>query len=114
MTRRLAPTDVTLGMYVQGFEGSWLAHPFWRSKFLLTDPEDVVLIHASSVEAVLVDEARSTVSFVAEKAAAIEAPKAGNMARRWASFEPPAREVWPVTDPHAADRARATKVAGTS
>ncbi|VVT07919.1 putative enzyme [Sphingomonas sp. EC-HK361] len=114
MTRRLAPTDVTLGMYVQGFEGSWLSHPFWRSKFLLTDPEDVLLIHASRVEAVLVDEARSTVSFVGEKVAAAEPPRAGNVARRWASSEPPAREVWPVSDPHAADRARATKVAGAS
>ncbi|WP_157999972.1 HD-GYP domain-containing protein [Sphingomonas elodea] len=34
--------DVRLGMFIHGFEGSWWEHPFWRSRFLLTDPQDLL------------------------------------------------------------------------
>lgn len=33
--------DVRLGMFIHGFEGSWWEHPFWRSRFLLTEPQDL-------------------------------------------------------------------------
>ncbi len=33
--------DVRLGMFIHGFEGSWWEHPFWRSRFLLTDLQDL-------------------------------------------------------------------------
>ena len=36
---RVRKEDLRLGMYVQGVEGSWFDHPFWRSKFLLTSAD---------------------------------------------------------------------------
>ncbi len=33
--------DVRLGMFIHGFEGSWWEHPFWRSRFLLTEAQDL-------------------------------------------------------------------------
>lgn len=45
-------------MYIYGFEGSWLKHPFWRSQFLLESPEDLALLRASDVPAVLIDLSR--------------------------------------------------------
>lgn len=33
--------DVRLGMFIHGFEGSWWEHPFWRTRFLLTEPQDL-------------------------------------------------------------------------
>ncbi|KAI1692779.1 cyclic di-GMP phosphodiesterase [Ditylenchus destructor] len=36
-------------MYLHGMEGSWLSHPFWKTKFVLTDPEDLRALQASGV-----------------------------------------------------------------
>jgi HD-GYP domain-containing protein (c-di-GMP phosphodiesterase class II) len=60
MLVKVKPEDVTLGMYIQGFEGGWFNHPFWRSKFLLTESEDLEAVRASGVAAVLVDASLST------------------------------------------------------
>lgn len=58
MVKRIAPKDVQLGMYIHGFDGRWMTHPFWRSKFHLTDPDDLERVHNCKVKAVLVDEAK--------------------------------------------------------
>lgn len=47
-------------MYVQGFEGSWFDHPFWKTEFLIEDPDDLARIRASDVTAVVVDTRRGT------------------------------------------------------
>jgi len=53
--KKISATDISLGMFVQGMEGSWLTHPFWRSRFVLTDPADVAALKASKVPAVWID-----------------------------------------------------------
>ena len=60
MLRHIKPKEVTLGMFVHGFVGSWFDHPFWRKKFLLTEEADVLKIRESKVSAVIVDVARGT------------------------------------------------------
>ena len=55
MRKRVHVAQLTLGMYVDGFEGAWLEHPFWRSRFLLTDPEDLRRILDSGVAHVWID-----------------------------------------------------------
>jgi putative nucleotidyltransferase with HDIG domain len=42
-------------MYIQGFEGSWFSHPFWRTRFLLEREEDLAAVLASEVAAVVID-----------------------------------------------------------
>lgn len=42
-------------MYLQSLEGSWLSHPFWKTKFVLTDPADLAALTASDVPAVWID-----------------------------------------------------------
>ena len=42
-------------MYVHALEGSWFDHPFWRSKFLLTDPADLQTLRSSGVKALWID-----------------------------------------------------------
>lgn len=59
MLKRVSPDQVQLGMFVQAFDGSWLSHPFWRSQFHLTDPEDLERVHRSKVRAVIIDAAKS-------------------------------------------------------
>lgn len=45
-------------MYIHGFEGSWINHPFWRSRFLLTTDADLEKIRVANVPAVLIDDER--------------------------------------------------------
>lgn len=58
MLRHIKPAEVTLGMFVHGFVGSWFDHPFWRKKFLLTEEADALKIRESKVSAVIIDVAR--------------------------------------------------------
>jgi len=44
--KRIAVSRLRLGMHLHSFEGSWVDHPFWRSKFLLDDPVDLELAAA--------------------------------------------------------------------
>ena len=42
-------------MYIQGFEGAWIDHPFWRSRFVLAEPRDLTRVLASGVTGVWID-----------------------------------------------------------
>ena len=42
-------------MYIQGFEGSWIDHPFWRNRFVLEEPRDLARVMASGVTGVWID-----------------------------------------------------------
>jgi len=55
MLKRIEVAEVKLGMFIHKLEGSWLKHPFWRTKFLLTDPQILADLRASEVEGVLID-----------------------------------------------------------
>lgn len=55
MLRKIAPDQVRLGMYIHGFEGSWFRHPFWRTRFLLTEAADLEAARVAAVKAVIVD-----------------------------------------------------------
>ncbi len=55
MLKKIPVQDLRLGMYIQSFAGSWLDHPFWRSKFLLEDPADLHRVRGSAVREVWID-----------------------------------------------------------
>lgn len=55
MLKRIDVADVRLGMYIHKLEGPWLKHPFWKTKFLLTDADQLADLHASELEAVVID-----------------------------------------------------------
>lgn len=58
MIRRVETRAVRLGMYIHGLEGSWLDHPFWKTRFLLSDPADLSALQDSGIRAVLIDDAK--------------------------------------------------------
>ena len=58
MLKKIATTEVRLGMYLQAMEGAWLSHPFWKTKFVLTDPADLAALKASGVPAVWIDNSK--------------------------------------------------------
>jgi len=55
MLKKIPLSQVRLGMFIQSLEGSWLSHPFWKTKFLLTDPADLQSLQKSGIPAVLID-----------------------------------------------------------
>jgi len=55
MLKKITTDQVVLGMYIQAFEGSWLNHPFWKSRFVLTEPSDLAELRASGVAGVWID-----------------------------------------------------------
>lgn len=59
MLKRIGRHEVRLGMFIERIHGNWLDHPFWRSKFVMDDPADLARLQASTIEFVIVDEARS-------------------------------------------------------
>lgn len=55
MLKRIAVTDVKLGMFINEFCGSWMEHPFWKTKFLLEDPKDLLSITSSGIKELWID-----------------------------------------------------------
>src|SRR3990167_8779622 len=55
MLKRISVEQLTLGMHLQAFCGAWLEHPFWRTKFVLSDPNDLTLIRESTITEVWID-----------------------------------------------------------
>ena len=58
MLKRISIKDLKLGMYICEFCGSWMEHPFWRTKFLLSDPQDLDSIVASGIKELWIDVSR--------------------------------------------------------
>ena len=55
MLKRISVKQLSVGMHLQEFCGSWMEHPFWRSCFVITDPKDIEDILASSIREVWID-----------------------------------------------------------
>lgn len=55
MLKKISVKQLTVGMYLKEFCGSWMEHPFWRNSFVITDPKDIERIRASSIQEVWVD-----------------------------------------------------------
>jgi len=58
MLKRIPVDQLSLGMHLQAFCGAWLDHPFWRTKFVLSDPNDLILIRESLITEVWIDVAK--------------------------------------------------------
>lgn len=92
MLKKIPTAQVSLGMYLHGLEGSWLSHPFWKTKFVLTDPADVKALLASGVPFCWIDDSKGldvgqTAPEPAPAPASEPAPAAS------ASAEPPAESA---------------------
>lgn len=55
MLKKISVQQLQLGMHLKEFCGSWLDHPFWRTGFVLKDPNDIDLILASKIKEVWID-----------------------------------------------------------
>jgi putative nucleotidyltransferase with HDIG domain len=55
MLKKIAVEHLILGMHIHEFCGSWMDHPFWRTKFVLEDPEDLKQIRACGIKELWID-----------------------------------------------------------
>lgn len=120
MLFRVTPEGAQIGMFVHAFEGRWIDHPFWRSRFLIETAEQVARIRASGVDTLVIDRSKSRVTpEAATGAVAIERrsgparPVAVERRMGWAgAASPRMREPPPVS--YAQEKRRAERLIGKS
>lgn len=98
MLKRIFVDDLDLGMYVHEFCGSWMDHPFWRSRFVLDNPRDLERIRATPIREVMIDISRGK-DVAARPQAAAPAPRAAA-----AAAPQPAAPPCPIGRPPARTR----------
>ena len=58
MKKQIAVEDLKIGMFLEGMDGSWIQHPFLRSRFVIKDPDDIRKIAASGIRNVWIDSSQ--------------------------------------------------------
>jgi len=56
--KKIKTEDLTLGMHLHAFCGSYLDHPFWRTRFVIEDPKDLALVRECPIREVWIDAAK--------------------------------------------------------
>ena len=89
--KKVPVNQLTVGVFVHGFDESWLKHPFWRSKFLIKDQSALREVQQSGIPNCWIDVSKGQ-DIGAEKPqpAAAPAPKPEQPA-------PPKRDRVPLT-----------------
>ena len=58
MLKKIPTQQAELGMFLQSMEGSWLSHPFWKTKFLLAEASDLDSLKKSGVPYIWIDASK--------------------------------------------------------
>ncbi len=58
MRKKISVDELEPGMFLDEICGSWIDNPFWRSRFVISDPKDIALLRASKVREVWIDVAK--------------------------------------------------------
>nr|WP_295774233.1 HD-GYP domain-containing protein [Rhodoferax sp.] len=58
MLKKINVGQLTVGMHLKEFCGSWMEHPFWRTGFVISDPKDIGAVQASSIKEVWIDTSK--------------------------------------------------------
>lgn len=55
MLKTISIEQVRLGMHIHALKGAWIDHPFWKTKFVLEDPEDLAKLQKSGIKHIVID-----------------------------------------------------------
>lgn len=55
MMKTIPTNQVKLGMHIHKLNGAWVDHPFWKSKFVISDPKDLNKLKVSVIKEVVID-----------------------------------------------------------
>jgi putative nucleotidyltransferase with HDIG domain len=111
MLKKISIKQLTLGMHIKEFCGSWMEHPFWRNAFVITDPKDIEDILASSIKEVWIDSAKG-LDVAAGEYVVLEAESEAQVDAELNIAAAQEREVAPV--PTAVEFKRASKICAQS
>ena len=94
MLKRIAVTQVRLGMYIQELGGSWIDHPFWRKSFKLEDPAMLKSLQTSPVKDLVIDVSKG-LDVLSEGGDAAEGREDSSKPAATNTASPPANEPAP-------------------
>ncbi|MFB0935115.1 MAG: HD-GYP domain-containing protein [Propionivibrio sp.] len=107
MLKKISVKQLTVGMYLKEFSGSWMEHPFWRNSFVITDPRDIERVQASSIREVWIDCAKG-IDVPPDEPAISEAESESQVEAELAEAAQAIRETAPVSTRE--ELARAAKI----
>jgi hypothetical protein len=58
MPKKIQVAQLRVGMYLQGLDGSWLDHPFWRTKFLIRTESELNKLRECGVSECWIDPSK--------------------------------------------------------
>ena len=67
MLKKINVGDLRVGMHLHELCGSWMEHPFWRTKFVIHDEGDIRLIVESGIKEVWIDDEKGLAVAVASE-----------------------------------------------
>ena len=111
MLKKISVKQLTVGMHLKEFCGSWMEHPFWRNAFVITDPKDIERILASSIKEVWIDTGKG-LDVAPGEIAVSEAESEAQVEEELHRAVEETREVAPV--PASAEFERAAKICAQS
>jgi HD-GYP domain-containing protein (c-di-GMP phosphodiesterase class II) len=92
MLKKISVDHLTLGMHIHELCGSWMEHPFWRTKFVINDPEDLRRVQESGIKELWIDSSKGLDVAVGETKEQAEA-KVEQVLMAAAEGEEPAKQV---------------------
>ncbi len=100
MLKKIPVSQLAQGMYIHAFEGSWVDHPFWRTKFVVRDEATLRKVWDSGVKECWIDTAQGSDVPHAEPAGVVPRRAAPVVESRPAPEEaPPAEERADIGEP---------------
>jgi putative nucleotidyltransferase with HDIG domain len=57
MLKKIAVSQLRLGMHLHALDGPWLNHPFWKTRFVITDASDLRRLRDSGLRECWIDDA---------------------------------------------------------
>jgi HD-GYP domain-containing protein (c-di-GMP phosphodiesterase class II) len=55
MLKKIPVSQLRIGMHLHKLEGPWMAHPFWKTRFVIESGDDLHRLHGSGLEACWID-----------------------------------------------------------
>jgi putative nucleotidyltransferase with HDIG domain len=100
MLKKIRVDQVRLGMHLHALEGAWMDHPFWKTRFIIRDAEQLRKLQDSVIAEVWIDSDKG-LDVAAETAPPLPAPvRAPAAPVRPAPAQPPTRPAsTPVPPP---------------
>jgi putative nucleotidyltransferase with HDIG domain len=109
--KKIRIEDLRLGMHIHEFCGSWMEHPFWRTNFIIDDPEDIRRVAESGIHELWIDVAKGVDIATAFPAESVEQAEVAITETLTAAAE---RDEAPAQVPMAEEVKRAAKICARS